>query len=306
MRALLDQGEHGRRGLENTRLTRYRSPIELPFDRVLGDPLSKTPSIVYADITSRSFRRFHKTVSNTARDGKTSYRVRYKPSIRESSTPLFVSGYGVELALKRTDYIVIDDREAEEIADKTSGKAATLTDDEVSDLRPLSASELRRLDLKAASFVMNSDEPFDTLLKLSQDFPKHSSAISATNVSDDVLHELMANRDSFLPPGYNVIWINGVQVFARDFEPFAMLEHLRRERNLINGAKQLGLTAEGAIQFLSHPAIAESQGSQEVQRYDWRDDIEGGNVIIWLNNIEQDKRYQEFPTSVKAVRPLDR
>ena len=285
------------------RLRQIRSSINLPFDRVLGDPTTKTPSILYADITSQSFRRFHKTVSSTARDGKTSYRVRYKPSVQGISTPLFVNGYGVELALKRTDYIVIDDREAEAAEEKSEGDATILSDGEVADLRPLSSSELRRLDLKAASFVMNSDDPFETLLKLSQDFPKHSSAISASNVSENIVQELMANREAFLPPGYNIIWINGVQVFARDFDPFALLEHLRRERKLIGGAKDLGLTAKDAIKFLSHPAIAESQGSQESQRYDWRDDIEGGNVIIWLNNIEKDKRYQDFPPSVKAVRP---
>jgi len=267
----------------------------------LGDSRSKNPSILYADITSQSFRQFHKTVSSTAKDGKTSYRIRYKPSAQGTTTPLSVNGYGVELALKRTDYIVIDDREAEAAADQSTGKATTLTDDEVADLRPLSASELRRLDLKAASFVMNSDDPFETLLKLSQDFPKHSSAISAANVSDDIVQELMANREAFLPPGYNIIWINGVQVFARDFDPFALLEHLRRERKLVNGAKELGLTAADAIKFLSHPAISESQASQESQRYDWRDDIEGGDVIIWLNNIEKDKRYQDFSPSVKAV-----
>jgi len=214
-----------------------------------------------------------------------------------------VSGYGVELALKRTDYIVIDDREAEhgqaQPGDKE--KQATLTDDEVADLRPLSSSELRKLDLKAASFVMNSQDPFETLLKLSQDFPKHSSAIAATNVSEPLLKELMVNRDIFLPPGHNVVWINGVQIAPRDFDAFALLEHLRRERNLIKSAMEVGLTAGAAIKLLSHPAVSEAQSNQEQTRYDWRDEIEGGDVIMWMNDVEKDKRYADLSSNVNAV-----
>ena len=82
----------------------------LPFDRILGCTTCDKDSILYADITSPSFREFHKTVSKTAKEGLTSYRVRYKPNKTAVPQPLLVSGYGVELALKRTDYIVIDDR----------------------------------------------------------------------------------------------------------------------------------------------------------------------------------------------------
>jgi UDP-glucose:glycoprotein glucosyltransferase len=52
---------------------------------------------------------------------------------------------------------------------------------------------------------------------------------------------------------------------------------------------------------LSHPAIAQSKVEDEPQRYDYRDAEEGGNVIIWLNDIEKDKRYAGWPTSPTAV-----
>jgi len=276
--------------------------VELPFDRVLGDALSKNPSVLYGDIMSPSFRQLHTTVKKTALEGKTSYRVRHKPSRDHPTQPLYVSGYGVEMALKRTDYIVIDDREAEAIAETSSeGITATLTDEEVADLRPLSSSELRRLGVKAATFILQSEDPWSTLIKLSQDFPKHSSTMSTVNTSQPILNELMANRETFLPPGYNIVWINGIQISSRDFEAYAMVEHLRKERKLINSAKSLGMTAQEAIRFLSHPAISEAQGQQESQRYDWRDSIEGGGVILWLNDIEKDKRYKDFPTSLNAV-----
>lgn len=275
----------------------------LPFDRVLGDTLSEHPSVLYADIASDSFRKFHKTLSKTAREGKSSYRVRYRAAAGAESKPLAVSGYGVELALKRTDYIVIDDRKAEEAQadDAASTGEATLSEEEVSDLRPLASSELRRLGVKAASFVMGSDTPFETLLRLSQDFPKHSSSIAAANISDEFVAEHARNRAEILPSGYNIMWMNGVQVPARDVEAYSLLEQLRRERKLINGVQEIGLNGAQAVELLSNEAITESQISQETQRYDWRDDTEGGNVIIWMNNIEKDKRYADFPKSAKAL-----
>ena len=282
----------------------------LPFDRVLGDEDSPRPSVLYGDILSESFRKFHGTVSRTAKEGKTSYRVRYKPSANVEVKPLTVSGYGVELALKRTDYIVIDDRQAvegevresTEYAEGTVAAAdASLSEEVVSDLRPLSSSELSRLGLRAASFVLGSDDPFDTLLRLTQDFPKHSSSIAAVNISADFMQEHRGNRDVLLPPGFNVVWINGVQIMARDFDSYSLLEHLRKERKMIKSVRELGLSGQEAIALLSHEAITESAVRQDVQRYDWRDEHEGGGVIMWLNDLEKDKRYEEWPKSVMAL-----
>ncbi|KAK3671783.1 killer toxin resistant protein [Recurvomyces mirabilis] len=275
---------------------------KLAFDRVLGGEHNGRPSVLYADITSESFKKFHKTMSKTARDSKTSYRVRYQPSTNAAAQPLTVSGYGVELALKRTDYIVIDDRkEGEEEQAQAPAGETTLVDDEVSDLRPLSSSELLRLGLKASSFVMASESPFDTLLRLTQDFPKHSSAIASTNVSTEFYTEHQANREALLPPGFNVLWINGVQIMPRDVDAYSLLEHLRRERKMISSVRDLGLTGPEAINLLAHEAITASAVDQEVQRYDWRDGSEGGNVIMWLNDIEKDKRYAEWSGSVTAL-----
>ncbi|KAM0714359.1 hypothetical protein Q7P37_010146 [Cladosporium fusiforme] len=275
----------------------------LPFDRILGCATCGKHAVLYADITSPSFREFHKTITKTAKDDRSSYRVRYKPNKEASRQPLLVSGYGVELALKRTDYIVIDDRKNDESADEGTVKPedATLNEEEeVSDLRPLAARELRRLGIKAASFVLAHDAPFDTLVKLSRDFPKHSSSIAATDVSDEFLKEHHDNRDALLSPGFNVLWINGVQIMGRDVDAYTLLEHLRRERKTINSVRGLGLTAPEAVELLSHEAITASQVDQEPQRYDWRDELEGGNVIMWLNDIEKDKRYENWPASTSA------
>jgi UDP-glucose:glycoprotein glucosyltransferase len=202
------------------------------------------PAILYADITDPRFKKWYKTLSKTAKEGKTSYRVRHKPYLQALTSPLVVNGYGVELQLKRTDYIVIDDRQADQ-GDRNAAQKPIGTgldnDEDVADLKPLSKDEVADLGLKAASFVMQSEQPMDTLMKLVQDFPKYSSIVAAHEASGEFMVEHEKNRKQLLPMGYNVIWINGVQIPARDVNPYSLLAHLRRERTLVNSIRSQGL-----------------------------------------------------------------
>lgn len=289
-------------------LERAQQPVDfagtddtLPFDRVLGEDPSLPTSIIYADITSPLFADFHQTVSKTAKEGQTSYRVRYRPSTEaEHAQPLFLNGYGVELALKRTDYIVIDDREASASKQDQAAPPEKLDDETPANIQPLSKSEVLTLGLNAASFVMSSSDPLDTLVKLSQDFPKYSAVVAAHNASDEFLAEFKENREEFLPAGYNIMWINGLQIDSRNINAFSLLDHLRKERALIDDFREEGLTAVEAVSVLSHADVAQAQVDNEAQRYDYRDEIEGGQVIIWLNDVEKDKRYEQWPTSLRS------
>ena len=289
-----------------------RNPENLPFDRVFraSSQAVQAPSILYADITSPLFGQFHQTISSTAHNGQTSYRIRYRPSQTQSAKPLAVKGYGIELALKRTDYIVIDDRSAglEEAEDRGSSAGSEavageflLETEEVADLKPLSSKELLDLGIKSSSFIMASDDPFDTLVKVSQDFPKHSSALTKINASTDFVKEHSMNRNVFLPAGYNVVWMNGMQVQARQMDAFGLLEQLRHERSIVNNLRDIGFSGSEAVQVLMHEAIASPKMEDDAQRYDYRDGLEGGKIIIWLNDIEKDKRYSGWPTRTSAV-----
>ena len=168
------------------------------------------------------FGDFHQKLSALAKEGQISYRLRYRPPQHGNLQPLFVTGWGVELVLKRTDYIVIDDRQAEANSKENEKKLEAVIpdngspmDETLDDLKPLSSSEVARLGVNAASFVLDSTDPFDTLLKLSQDFPKYSSTIANYNTSDAFLEEARANWAVGLPPGYNIMWINGIQMDHR-------------------------------------------------------------------------------------------
>ena len=276
----------------------------MPFDRVINFNSDLPTSTLYADIDSPLFGHFHQTLSETARAGRTSYRVRYRPSLSPSNKPLSLSGYGAEFALKRTDYIVIDDRVAEKEKESQQAKEAenvSFQAEEMDDLRPLSTSEVLGLGIKTSSYILSQENPLETLERVSQDFPKHSSTLSRIEPSTDFLDEHKSNRESYLGAGYNVVWMNGLQVDVRQMDAFALLEKLRHERRLIGSLRNAGLTSPEAVALISHVAIAQSKTNEEVRRYDYRDTLEGGEVIMWLNDIEKDSRYEDWPTHSSAV-----
>lgn len=178
---------------------------------------------------------------------------------------------------------------------------AIVEDEELKDLKPVSSADLLGLGAKTASYIMASEDPFENLMKVSQDFPKHSFLMTKQNVSEEFLLEHRRNREKLLPPGFNIIFMNGQQIEARQMDAFALLEKFRRERSIIESLRELGFTGSEAVRILSHPVIAESKSAVAVQRYDYRDDLEGNNVIIWLNDIEKDTRYAGWPTHASAV-----
>ncbi|KGY14588.1 hypothetical protein PABG_12541 [Paracoccidioides brasiliensis Pb03] len=283
----------------------------LPFDRVFGDP-SLPALVLYADVTSPMFSGFHQELSRKAREGQFSYKIRYRSSGTEASKPIFVSGYGVELALKRTDYVVIDDRDAEQSVLKDTDAAQTTLapvddakNEPPTDLKPLSASEVSTLGINAASFVMSSDDPLATLLRLSQDFPRHSSAIAGRNATPEFIKEFHENQAAQLPVGLNTMWINGMQIDPNNIDAFFLLSHLRQERKLINRFREFGLSARQAVGLFSDPAVSKTQAADDSLRYQYRDDFEGGGVIIWMNNLEKDHQYDGWTKSLNSLlRPI--
>ncbi|KAM0324560.1 hypothetical protein ACHAQA_007945 [Verticillium albo-atrum] len=286
--------------LDNFETTVSGTIKSLPFDRVLG---TGADAVLYADPASSSFGPFHSVLAERARNGEITYRLRYRRASGASQEPLPVNGYGVELALKRTDYIVIDDREAQnDDSQKTIATEVVLDEEEeVADLKPLSTSELSSLGLKAASFIMQSQDPWDSLLKLTQDFPKFSSSLATHEVSEDFVTEHEKNRAEMAPSGLNAVWMNGVQLIERQIEAFTLVDMLRRERKLIDNIRNLGLTGQQAALLLGHPKVASAKTDDEPQRFDWRDDLEEGKVIIWLNDLENDARYEDLPSELHSL-----
>ncbi|KAG9251674.1 UDP-glucose:glycoprotein glucosyltransferase-domain-containing protein [Emericellopsis atlantica] len=274
--------------------------IDLPFDRPVG---AGEDIVLYADPTSESFGAFHTMLSIAAYDGALRYKLRYRRSPNASHEPLPVSGYGVELALKRTDYIVIDDRESQRVGSQERLTAGTTfeEEDDITDVKPLSTSELAELGLKAATFIVESDQPLKNLVRLTQDIPKFAALIATKESSDAFAKEHRSNRQKLVAPGANYLWMNGVQLIERQIEPFNLVEMTRKERKLLRGVRDLGFTGSEAVALIGHKAVAASKSETGSPRYDWTDRTEDGQAIIWLNDLEKDERYTKYPKSARSL-----
>jgi UDP-glucose:glycoprotein glucosyltransferase len=89
--------------------------IHNKLEHLFCNPCKGVPQVnVYTSSVNPTFIAFHRYLSNSINDhgtGTVLYSLRYKPfSDPHSISPLYLTGYGVELALKNTDYMVIDDR----------------------------------------------------------------------------------------------------------------------------------------------------------------------------------------------------
>ena len=81
---------------------------------------------------------------------------------------------------------------------------------------------------------------------------------------------------------------------------FRLLRLLRKERNIVSSLTSLGFNASEAIDILTHPSISQAQASTGTldNMFDASDRIEGGNVIVWWNDLENDTRQVFYFKSV--------
>lgn len=65
----------------------------------------------------------------------------------------------------------------------------------------------------------------------------------------------------------------------------------------------LGMTPEQAVELVSHESIlaAQREGGTIEGIFDASDREEGGDVIIWWNDIEKDQRYASWSDNVHKV-----
>lgn len=130
---------------------------------------------VYTSSFSSEFNAFHQYLLNTIKEhGSFKYSLRFKPSQKQQQKdhhhPLYLSGYGVELTLKNTDYLVIDDRTTKEKSDKEDsssssasssflknnqkkGNQALFESNEISKIEPLTQDEIKRKLLLFSFFL---------------------------------------------------------------------------------------------------------------------------------------------------------
>ncbi|KAJ2802777.1 killer toxin resistant protein, partial [Coemansia guatemalensis] len=291
---------------------------KLAFDHVYPSESTVAPKLVvlYADPRAAGFAEFHSHLAELAENQEVAYIFRYRPwdfDTKESARQLGLSGYGVELALKSTEYKVIDDRDLDVDGDRAAAHpgprfvnqadgdsvAGLLFDSETEPVvKGLKGKQLPALGIQATQMIIAATDKLSVLRQLSQDLPRYAHLISEIPVNDTLAKDIgspwrLGRKDEVL--------INGLTVNEVDLDPFHLLEHIRKESSIIRSLEIAGLTQQQALGLLqSEPAEDDIDNSNTIT-FDMRERPLEKRAIMWLNDLEKDNRYSEWSSDVNNL-----
>uniref|UniRef100_A0A8C4VA49 UDP-glucose ceramide glucosyltransferase-like 1 n=1 Tax=Falco tinnunculus TaxID=100819 RepID=A0A8C4VA49_FALTI len=238
--------------------------------------------ILYAEIGSEEFYTYHRRLVLKAEAGEITYVLRHYIA-NPSKEKVYLSGYGVELAIKSTEYKAKDDTQVKDVN-------ATVIDendpiDEVQgflfgklSLESLtSILSLLDLSFQTAARILTAP-PVDALMvmkDLSQNFP--------TKYFKGTLG---------LQPGDSALFINGLLIDLDTQDIFSLIDVLRNEARVMEGLHSLGiegLSLHNVLKLNIQPSDS-----------DYAVDIRSP-AISWINNLEVDSRYNSWPSNVQEL-----
>ncbi|KAJ1963734.1 killer toxin resistant protein [Dipsacomyces acuminosporus] len=297
-------------------------PERLAFDHVYQSGSGSPAKVValYADPRADNFIELHSHLMSLADNSEVTYILRYRPweldSTRSPRT-LGLSGYGVELALKSTEYKVIDDRDLDYSGQQekpgkgsklavqggggssASGRETVLFEDEAEPaVKGLPEKLMSAIGIQATQMILTASDKLSVLKQLSQDLPRYAHLLSGVTINETLSDQIgsfrqLALKDTFL--------INGLKLSSDELDPFQLLEHIRREDSVISSLESAGLTQKQALELVSAGAGSKKQDEIDAPTFDMRDTSEDKKVVAWLNNLEKDNRYAMWPSDIRSL-----
>ncbi|KAM4694054.1 UDP-glucose:glycoprotein glucosyltransferase 1 isoform 2-T2 [Discoglossus pictus] len=284
--------------------------------------------ILYAQIGSEGFSRLHQTLSQKSREGEISYVLRHYVA-NPGPEKVFLSGYGVELAIKSTEYKAKDDTQVkgndvnatimgandplDEVQGFLFGKLRKLYPDlkeqleelrkhlveSTNEMSPLKVWELQDLSFQTAARILAapSSEALMVMKDLSQNFPTKARALTRTAVDSAFRREVEENQKYFkgtlgVHPGDSALFINGLNIDLDSHDIFSLFDMLRNEARVMEGLHSLGIEGSALHDVLK--LNIQPSGS------DYAVDIRNPS-IWWVNNLELDSRYSSWPSSIQDL-----
>ncbi|TNN43959.1 UDP-glucose:glycoprotein glucosyltransferase 2 [Liparis tanakae] len=188
--------------------------------------------ILYAEIGTKKFASFHKVLSEKAGEGTLTYVLRHFVA-HPKPQKMLLSGYGVELAIKSTEYKAVDD------------------------------TKVKDLSVQAAARIMSVPK-FDALKlmrDLSQNFPSKARSLTRVAVKPEMRKEIEENQKRLaesigVHPGDGELFINGLHIDLDVHNPFSILDILRGEARVLEGLHNLGIKGEHQGKLLRLPVNA--------------------------------------------------
>uniref|UniRef100_A0A8B9T713 UDP-glucose ceramide glucosyltransferase-like 1 n=1 Tax=Anas platyrhynchos TaxID=8839 RepID=A0A8B9T713_ANAPL len=281
--------------------------------------------ILYAEIGTKDFVKFHKILSEKAQKEEIVYVLRhYKPSSRK----MYLSGYGVELAIKSTEYKAVDDTQVKgtlfftfmvsywksDVQGFLFHKLTQMHPDLKNNLKefkkhliettnnmePLKVWELQDLSFQAAARIMSTPayDALKVMKDIAQNFPIRARYdIYTLPVDKQMRNEIEENQKHLhetlgIQPGEARLFLNGLHIDLDFHDPFSILETLKVDGKVMHGLHELGIKEETLSKFMRlHIHPADDSYALDIRH----------SSIIWINDIEKDHSYSTWPASYQEL-----
>ncbi|CAG9534356.1 unnamed protein product [Cercopithifilaria johnstoni] len=282
--------------------------------------------IVYGELATASWRKFHLAAKALSRSGKVKYVLRHF-DVRDDK--LLLSGYGVELAIKSTEYKAVDDSNTviDKVAMEDNSEEYTDNEDdnfgfifstlrrlhgdlkesieqfrlhllERDELTPLKVWQVQELSYQAAQRIVQSgpQKALNIMVDSSQNFPLAARSLSRQIVRKEFISEVSANQEQLMEHGISegesIFLINGIMMDIDALDVFQVLDTLKQEERLANGFFRMGIKNE----YL--PMLMDLELSNE--RVSYALDFRPASPE-YLNNLDTDKQYRNWANSVSLL-----
>nr|CAB3267495.1 UDP-glucose:glycoprotein glucosyltransferase 1 [Phallusia mammillata] len=285
--------------------------------------------ILYGNILDPKFKEAHRFLQRMAEEGHARYVLRHYIRARPEKK-VRLSGYGVELAIKSTEYKALDDSKVKDDANSATAEdesdieiegfdfstlrrlhpdmSSQLTDlrnhliDSTNEMAPMKVWQLQDLSYQAAARVLTSppEEQLKVLKDISQNFPLKVRSLVKQQVTDAMRDEIKKNQRKFqefdMDSGDSVFLLNGMSIDLDESDIYKILDLLRNEGKLIDGLKKLNLTGNDLQKVLK---VNLNTDRPEKYMLDIRD-----SSVMWMNDVENDEKYERWPSNLhEMLRP---
>lgn len=304
------------------------SEVELfNFDHIYpGSQNTSLTVILYGQLGTGLLRKYHEKLKDLAEKQKVKYVIRNYVK-NQSKRKIRLSGYGVEMHLKSTEYKSQDDsprqkdektyEESELIETEVEGldfkvlkqryphlshsldsfRTDLLEKNSEVELMALKQWEFQELGLQASERIaaIQGEEALQILQLTAQNFPLQAKHLIHISVTDDFKNEMKHNSDLFarnlnLQPPDAALFLNGLFFDAETLDIYTLLDTMRSESRVLDDLYKLGFRGKASEPLL---ALDLSTSSSKDFAIDIRD-----SAIIWVNDIENDAQYRRWPSSV--------
>ncbi|XP_059620979.1 UDP-glucose:glycoprotein glucosyltransferase [Phlebotomus argentipes] len=300
------------------------------FDHIYpGSETTENTVILYGLIGTRELKKFHDLLRDRAIAGDVQYVLRHYVKGR-AKKKVRLSGYGVELHLKSTEYKSQDDSPrapGENVAEQVDTGETEVNGfdfqilksrypelsqslesfrlrllEKSHEIAPLKAWEFQELGLQAAHQIAStqSDEALHIIQYTAQNFPVQAKSLIHTTVDESFKKEMKHNIDVLgrnlnLQPPDAALFINGLFFDAETIDMENLLETLKSEMRSLDGLHLVGVRGAAAKSLIA----LDLQSSAKEFAIDFRD-----SSIVWINDIEHDSSYRRWSSSVmELLRP---